>query len=106
MIKYTIIIPHHNIPELLKRCIDSIPNNPEIQIIVVDDNSKDGDNYLKKYSFLNRDNLLFISTKEGRGAGYARNIGLSKARGKWLLFADADDFFTNNFLGKQSKNGY
>lgn len=104
MIKYTIIIPHHNIPELLKRCIDSIPNNPEIQIIVVDDNSKDGNNYLKKYSFLNRDNLLFISTKEGRGAGYARNIGLSKAKGKWLLFADADDFFTNDFLDLIEEN--
>ena len=36
--------------------------------------------------------ILF--TKEGKGAGYARNIGLSHARGKWIIFADADDFFT------------
>jgi glycosyltransferase involved in cell wall biosynthesis len=35
-------------------------------------------------------------TKEGKGAGYARNIGMTHAKGKWLLFADADDFFTEN----------
>ena len=36
---YSIIIPHKNIPELLQRCLDSIPKREDIQIIVVDDNS-------------------------------------------------------------------
>lgn len=39
-------------------------------------------------------NTEVLFTKEGKGAGYARNIGLSHARGKWIIFADADDFFT------------
>ena len=39
-------------------------------------------------------NTEILFTKEGKGAGYARNIGLSHARGKWIIFADADDFFT------------
>lgn len=38
-IVYSIIIPHKNIPDLLRRCLDSIPQRPDIQIIVVDDNS-------------------------------------------------------------------
>ena len=36
---YSIIIPHKNIPQLLKRCLDSIPQRDDVQIIVVDDNS-------------------------------------------------------------------
>ena len=37
---YTFIIPHHNSPELLNRCLDTIPKRSDIQIIVVDDNSE------------------------------------------------------------------
>lgn len=98
MIKYSIIIPHHNVPTLLERCVNSIPQRDEIQIIVVDDNSVNNDTYLEKYAFLQRKNLIFIPTFEGRGAGYARNVALTKAEGKWLLFADADDFFVSNFM--------
>jgi cellulose synthase/poly-beta-1,6-N-acetylglucosamine synthase-like glycosyltransferase len=39
MINYSIIIPHKNIPQLLQRCLDSIPRREDVQIIVVDDNS-------------------------------------------------------------------
>lgn len=97
MIRYSIIIPHYNIPELLVRCIDSIPDREDIQVIVVDDNSPDSGGYLSQYVELNRDNVEVVLTHEGRGAGYARNIGLSRAKGKWLIFADADDFFTEDF---------
>ena len=38
-INYSIIIPHKNIPELLQRCLDSIPRRVDVQIFVVDDNS-------------------------------------------------------------------
>lgn len=94
---FTIIIPHHGIPQLLQRCVASIPERDDMQIIVVDDNSPDGDRYLELYPFLHRKNLEYYPTHEGRGAGYARNVGLDHARGKWLLFADADDFFTYCF---------
>lgn len=98
MIRYSIIIPHHNVPILLERCVNSIPQRDDIQIIIVDDNSDGNDSYLEKYSFLKRDNLLFIPTKEGKGAGFARNVGLTKAEGEWLVFADSDDFFTDDCL--------
>ncbi|MDR0504032.1 MAG: glycosyltransferase family 2 protein [Treponema sp.] len=97
-INYSIIIPHKNIPELLKRCLDSIPRRYDIQIIVVDDNSDP--------CIVNFENLIklqdscveIILTKEGKGAGFAKNTGLKKVKGKWLLIADADDYFNDNFL--------
>ena len=93
---FSIIIPQHNIPDLLMRCLKSIPVSEDIQVIVVDDNSPDADTYLEKYPELSRPYLEFIRTTKGGGAGFARNIGLEYAKGKWLLFADADDFFVED----------
>ena len=42
-VKYSIIIPHYNNPELLMRCLKSIPVSEDIQVIVVDDNSPNAD---------------------------------------------------------------
>ena len=96
MINYTIIIPHKNTPKYLQRCLDSIPERDDIQVIVVDDNSDNLDTI--NFPGLNKKNTEVYFTKEGKGAGYARNIGLSYAKGKWLLFADADDYFNLDFL--------
>ena len=90
---FSVIIPHYNIPKLLQRCLDSIPDIPDIQVIVVDDNSSvekvDFDNFPGK----GRKYTTAIFDKAGGGAGHARNIGLKHAEGKWLVFADSDDFF-------------
>jgi glycosyltransferase involved in cell wall biosynthesis len=96
MTNFSIIIPHKNIPELLERCLVSIPSRNDIQVIVVDDDSD-----LKTQASLlqtchaHKVELIFAKDKKRRGAGYARNIGLEHAQGKWLIFADADDFFNN-----------
>ena len=93
-INYSFIIPHKNCPDLLQRCVDSIPERDDVQIIVVDDNSDDG----KKPLLRERKNLqvILLDAIQSKGAGRARNVGLKQAEGKWLLFADADDAFTNN----------
>lgn len=96
-IKYSIIIPHYDIPLLLERLLNTIPERDDIQIIVVDDNSPKCDMYLGKYAFLNRSNVEFYITDKNGGGGYARNEGLKHAKGKWLLFADADDLFVDGF---------
>ena len=93
---FSIIIAHYDIPDLLMRCLKSIPVSEDIQVIVVDDNSSDADTYLERYPELSRPYLEFIRAPKNGGAGYARNIGLDQAKGKWLLFADADDFFVDN----------
>jgi len=97
-INYSFIIPHKNIPALLQRCIDSIPRRDDVQIIVVDDNSDPAKVDFNNFPGINDPCIKLFFTKEGRGAGFARNIGLTKASGKWLLFADSDDYFTDGFL--------
>ena len=91
---YSFIIPHKNCPDLLRRCVDSIPVRDDVQIIVVDDNSDDG----KKPALKDRKGLqvILLDAEHSKGAGRARNVGLDHAEGKWLLFADADDFFSEN----------
>ncbi|MDD2323692.1 MAG: glycosyltransferase [Bacteroidales bacterium] len=93
--KYSIIIPHWNIPELLKRCINSIPRRDDIQIIIVDDNSSSDVVDFEQFPDLDRKVDLIFNKKQG-GAGLARNKGLEIAKGEWILFADADDFFAED----------
>lgn len=95
---YSIIIPHKNAPELLLQCIASIPPRDDVQIIVVDDNSDEGVVNWESFTSDKSKNLELILTKEGKGAGYARNVGLKHAQGKWVLFADCDDYYCNGFL--------
>lgn len=95
-INFTFIIPHKDSPELLRRCINSIPNRDDIQIVVVDDNSSK-----ENYPIIERKDVEIISltSENSNGAGHARNVGLKHAKGKWILFADADDFYTDALDG-------
>lgn len=106
---FTIIIPHKNIPNLLQRCLDSIPLREDLQIIVVDDNSNLDKVDFSHFPGLGRPDCKVIFTKEGKGAGYARNVALREADSKWVLFADADDFYSDNlneFLDKYKDSDY
>ena len=97
MINYSIIIPHKDIPDLLQRCQDSIPVRDDVEVIVVDDNSDPEKVEFDRFPQWAGKNYHCFLTKEGRGAGYARNVGLEHATGRWVIFADADDFFTEDF---------
>lgn len=94
-VNFSIIIPHKNIPSLLKRCIDSIPKRKDLEIIIVDDDSDNID--YSTFPGIDNFNTTIIFTTQSLGAGFARNVGLKYAQGKWLIFADADDFFTPIF---------
>ena len=88
---YSFIIPHHNTPDLLKRLVKSIPQRNDVEIIIVDDNSDED----KKANVVRDDvSIFYIDKEHTKGAGRARNVGLEHANGKWLIFADSDDFFS------------
>lgn len=91
-INFTFIIPHKNCPELLQRCIKSIPAREDVQIVVVDDNS---DCDLKPIVSRENTEVILLDVEHSKGAGRARNVGLEHAKGKWLLFADADDYYSD-----------
>lgn len=97
-INFSFIIPHKNSFTTLSRCIESIPIGPDIEIIVVDDDSDlnfDHDDLFQKLKF---QGVNIIQTDKSGGAGYARNIGINNASGKWLLFADADDYYSDSIF--------
>ena len=95
MINYTIVIPHHNSPSLLDRCVNSIPKREDIEIIVVDDNSDDD----KRPSIKRDDIKMFhIDAQHTTGPGGARNLGMAQSKGKWILFADCDDYYSDGFI--------
>ena len=96
MINYSIIIPQKNSFTSLLRLCNSIPDNDNIQIIIVDDCSDlNVLNEIKINKFNNNVEIIFCDVSKGAGA--ARNIGINHAKGRWVLFADADDYFTDNF---------
>ncbi len=96
----SIIIPHYNSPDLLAKLLSTIPEKKDIQTIIIDDHSDENVKVkIHKLQLLykDRDFLFLENNTEEHNAGATRNIGLKYAKGKWLLFADADDFFLEGF---------
>ena len=96
--RYSVIIPHYNDVNALRTCVKTIPDREDIQVIIVDDNTFDDNNRIKKElsdtvnSYVNTAIEIYVNDSV-RSAGACRNIGLDHAKGKWLIFADADDWF-------------
>ena len=99
MLNYSFVIPHKNAPQYLQRCIKSIPEREDIEIIIVDDCSEK----TLRPQGVSHSNLTILNIKESKGAGYARNVGKSHAKGKWLLFADCDDFYVPGLIDELDK---
>ena len=98
-ILYSIIIPYFNSSRYIDELIESIPISPEFEIIIVDDKSTDDETvYLKdSISRYSSHNIDYFYNDQIKSAGTCRNIGIEHASGKWVIFADADDYFTENF---------
>lgn len=93
----SVIIPHKDSSSLLLRLLSTIPESNDIQVIVVDDSSnKEEQQNLKNYRL--PPNVKIIFSQESGYAGKARNIGLMSATGTWVVFADADDYFSDDFF--------
>ena len=94
---YSFIIPHKNAPDLVARCVKSIPERADIEVIVVDDNS-----FAEKKPTVIHSRLVMVEVpaQESKGAGHARNVGLNLAKGRWLLFADCDDYYEEGFINE------
>ena len=84
---------------LLEKLLDSIGTRPGVEVIVVDDNSTVERGTYQMVCDKHRSfNVVFLTNDSGiQSAGVCRNIGLDRACGKWLLFADADDYFLDGW---------
>lgn len=91
IVNYSVIIPQRGSIDTLPRLLNSIPQRDDVEIIIVDNSPVPID---KDQIGINREFILLWSPPE-HFAGGARNVGLEHAKGKWLIFADADDYFAN-----------
>lgn len=97
--KYSVIIPIYNAERTLRRCLDSLlPQlNPDIEVVLINDGSSDNSERLCK-EYLNKSNFIKYYSQENRGVSSARNNGLGKATGDYILFVDSDDYVSDNYF--------
>jgi glycosyltransferase involved in cell wall biosynthesis len=104
----SIIMPCHNSAEFISESIDSIIGQGYVnwELIIVDDFSSDyTPEIVKKYaSEDSRIGAIYLDFK--CGPAIARNIGISKARGRFIAFCDSDDIWYSNKLARQIEAFY
>jgi glycosyltransferase involved in cell wall biosynthesis len=98
-VKVSVIIPVYNAEKYLDKCLKSVVEQTlrEIEIICVDDGSTD-ESLSILHGYEKADDRIRIITQENAGAGAARNRGMLEAKGEYLSFLDADDFFEPDML--------
>lgn len=97
----SIIIPVYNVEKYLAQCLDSIINQTyqDIEIICINDGSTDSSkNILEKYA--SKDERFQLINQINQGSSVARNVGMRKASGKYLMFVDGDDWIDLNTCEK------
>ena len=107
MIKVSIIIPVYTVQNYIERCLESLLiqgfQEDEYEILCIDDCSKDKTTeYLKRYE-KQYGQIKCYYNEENRGVSYARNLGIKKAKGEYLAFCDADDWYDKNSISTMYK---
>lgn len=93
-LKISIIIPVYNCADFLEQCLMSVQNQTctALEILCIDDGSTDNSvEVIRK--LMEKDERIQLFQQTNQGAGKARNLGIQKARGKYLAFLDADDYY-------------
>lgn len=98
-VKISIIIPVYNVREWLDECLQSIEQQSfrDFEVILIDDGSTD-DSGQKCNQWSQKDSRFRVIHKENEGLSYTRNRGIKSAKGKYVVFVDADDWVDKDFL--------
>lgn len=95
----SVIIPVYNVEKYLRRCLDSVIEQTykDIEIILVDDGSKDSSGRIcDEYAL--KDSRIRVIHKENGGLSDARNAGLDAVHGEYIYFLDSDDHIKRNAI--------
>ena len=89
----SVVIPIYNVEKYVAQCLDSIINQSytNLEIICVNDGSTDSSGAIVQ-EYARKDYRIRYFEQENQGGGVARNTGLKKARGEWVLIFDSDDY--------------
>lgn len=104
-ILYSIITPVFNRADCILRCMESVAKSiqksnmgGQVEHIVVDDGSSDATyNIVEKYAEYHP-YVVFVKFPQNRGTNAARNEAVRRARGKWCIILDSDDYFVDDAL--------
>ena len=102
MVNVSIIIPVYNKEKYLRKCINSILNQTytDVEIILIDDGSLDrSKQILSEYKDKFPQKITVLESFH-KGVGNARNRGIKRANGKYILFIDADDYLRKDYISK------
>ncbi len=90
----SVIIPVYNGEKYIKKCIQSLlyQTIKDIEIIIVNDGSTDNTSIIA-HDLTKHDSRLIVIDKKNEGVSIARNTAILKARGEWVAFSDADDYY-------------
>ena len=102
--KISVIVPVFNSSKYISRCIESILNQTynNFELILVDDGSIDNSlSILKEYE--TKDKRIKVFTQKNSGPGVARNLGIAKATGDYIVFVDSDDYIDEEYFDLLSK---
>ena len=97
--KVSVVVPVYNVGKYLRRCLSSITAQTlrEIEIICIDDGSTDNSSEILSECAA-QDSRISVVSQNNQGAARARNIGLDRATGTWLLVFDSDDILCEGAL--------
>jgi glycosyltransferase involved in cell wall biosynthesis len=96
----SVIVPVYNVENYLAKCLDSLVNQTlqDIEIIVVDDGSKDRSGLIIEEYAKNFSDKIKSFSKENGGLSDARNFGIERASGAYIGFVDSDDYVTETMF--------
>lgn len=100
---YSVVIPVYEAAESLTRCVRSwlAQTEPDLEVILVDDGSKDGSGELCD-RLEKEDGRIRVIHQENAGVSAARNAGIQAAKGEFLMFTDSDDYVGPDCLEKMT----
>lgn len=89
----SVIVPIYKVEKTLNRCLASVAGqtHEELQIVCIDDGSMDSSGEICD-EWASRDARFEVIHEQNAGVSTARNVGLSRAKGAWIAFVDADDY--------------
>jgi glycosyltransferase involved in cell wall biosynthesis len=95
----SIIVPVYNAELYIIRCLQSIEQQTwkDIEVIIIDDGSTDN-SLLLTHQFAKHDTRFHVYSQPNKGPSAARNSGIDKANGQYIMFVDADDYIENNAI--------
>jgi len=104
MVKFSIVVPVYNVEQYLENCLESIVNQTydNYEVIIVNDGSTDNSqSIIDKY--VSKDKRFKSYIKKNGGLSDARNYGVTKVKGDYLLFVDSDDSINRDLLLELNK---